>query len=587
MDSTFANVMVVLGAVVIAVPLFQRLGLGSILGYLVAGTIIGPFGLAMVDDTAAISKLAHFGIVFLLFIIGLELAPKRLWDMRMGVFVGGPIQLLASAMLILPVMLWMGLELKAAGVIAFGLALSSTAFGVQLLNERNELGSAYGSEAFSILLFQDLAVVPLLLIVSAMADSTTADPASWQQIAVGLGAIAAAVLVGRYVLKPMFGLMSSTRVQEVFTAAALLAVLGFGALFNFAGLSMELGAFAAGLLLATSPYRKALETEMMPFKGLLLGLFFISVGMSIDLPLVAGSVHWLLPLVIALVAAKFTVLYALGRLRGLDHYEALYLGACLSQGGEFALVIVAAALVAAILDTATAQIVVVAVGMSMALTPLLYLVLDRWVLSRKASDDSQMRDHPHPPAGRVIIAGFGRFGQTISRVLSARNIDFVALEKDPKHVDFVNKHCHQAYYGDATRMDILRTAGIDRAQLFVLALPDPDTSIKVAKLVHDHFPDLPIVARARNFHHAWKLDQMGISHVHLETERAGLEAAGDALTTLGLPGTAAIETVELFVEYDRLLRQEAQEEGRGYEWLEAQTTSGAARIDQLKDSVGS
>lgn len=525
------DIIILLASAVITVPIFKRLGLGAVLGYLVAGVAIGPFGFDRFDDVDEILHFAELGVVLLLFIIGLELQPSRLWALRRSIFGFGSAQLLLTAASIaIAVKTLAALSWSVAIILGLILALSSTAFALQLLAERGELSQRFGRTAFATLLFQDIAVVPLLAIVPLLGGD--ASSFSWSSAGIAAATLVAAVIVGRYVLRYLLRIAALTNVREMLTAAALLTVLGMATLLNQAGLSMALGAFLAGVLLADSEFRHQLEADIEPFKGLLLGLFFIAVGMSVNLGLIAEQSQRVFAAVGLLVGLKFLVLYLLAKLSGLHGSGARQLGLTLSQGGEFAFVVLSAAVAATVIDNATAEFVIVIVCLSMASTPLLVFANGALFGRREPAPEY---DAPPEDVQPVIIAGFGRFGQMTARILRAKGIPFTALESSQAQVDFVREYGNKIYYGDATRLDLLQAAGADRAKFFVLAIDDVDASLRVAELIRERFPNLTVFARARNRKHVYRLMDLGIEMIHRETFASAVELAVDVLKGLGVP----------------------------------------------------
>ncbi len=546
-----------LTVVVVAVPLFKRFGLGSVLGYLVAGALIGPHGLKLIPDVEEVGPLAELGVVLLLFIIGLELQPRRLWELRRRVFgVGGAQVALTGALLALAA-LALGLSWQAALVAGLGLSLSSTALALQLLGERNALAQPIGQTGFGILLFQDLAVIPLLAVLPLLGRAGAGVDTSWVSLAKALGLIAAIVLVGRTLLRPAFRLVASARSQEVFTASALLAALGTALLVSAVGLSMALGAFMAGVLLADSEYRHELEADLEPFRGLLLGLFFVSVGMSVALELLVQRPLMITGLVLGMAALKILSLGVLGR-RVFGGWAAAWeLGVLLSQGGEFAFVLFGLAVTYEIFSGPLRDTLVLVVSLSMALTPLLTLAYDRLVAPRLRTRDDRPYDRDVEQDTPVIIAGFGRFGQVVGRILRARGIPFTAMDVDPAQIDFLKRFGNKVFYGDASRLDLLRAARADKARVFVLAIDDVQSSVRTVREVQEHFPHLIIFARARNRAHAYQLMELGIQHVMRETYLSSLELTGDVLQELGFSYSDARSTLDRFREHDERILLES------------------------------
>lgn len=546
-------------ATVAAVPLFRYLGLSAVLGYLVAGIVIGPDGLALITDARESLALSEFGVVMLLFIIGLEVSPARLWLMRRQVFGIGALQVALSAALISVGLGWLGLGWKAIVVLAIGLALSSTAVGLQLLAERKELASNHGRLTFAVLLFQDIIAIPLLAAIPLLGAAKAANLAapSWSAVSNAVIAIAVVVVGGRYVLRYLFRMVARARMVEVFTAASLAVVAGTAWLMESVGLSMGLGAFLAGMLLADSEFRHELESHIEPFKGLLLGLFFIAIGMSIDLDVVAAQPAPIAIGVLALLSGKGLIMFALGRASGLDNRAALLLAALLGMGGEFAFVVFGEALKAQLIAQPVRDLLVVIVGCSMALTPLLLIAVSRWLTAHppptaQRDFDTIEAQHQHP---RVIIAGFGRMGQIVGRMLTAQKIAFTALENSAEQVDFSRRFGSTIFFGDPARPELLRAANAAQAEVFVLTTDDPAANVRTARIVKRHFPHLRIIARARNRQHAFRLMDMDVGVVR-ETFHSSLEIGRRVLESLGVPPDEASEHTARFKAHDEHLLQQ-------------------------------
>lgn len=546
--------LVLLAAMCVAIPLFKRFKLGAILGYLVAGVLIGPHAGKLIQDSEEILHFAELGVVFFLFLVGLELEPKRLWELRKSVFGLGAAQLAISALVIAGVMMAAGVPVPAAGVAGLGLALSSTAIALQLLAERGVAHAPAGRGGFAILLFQDLAVIPILAVIPLLSGS---GAMTLGETAIGFakaaGMIALIVVGGRYVTRPLFRVIAVARAHEVSVAVALLIVVGAGALMTTVGLSMGMGAFLAGVLLADSEYRHELEANVEPFKGLLLGLFFMAIGMTADVGLFVEK-----PLVIAggvlgLIAVKAAVLYGLGRVSGWDWKSRGYVAVSMSQGGEFAFVLFAVAAGAAVMGQPLASTLVIIVSTSMATTPLLMLIADRVIKSlearepKRAFDSLDDADHP------VIIAGFGRYGQIVARIVSAAGLKFTALEVSPEQVDFVRRWGNKVFYGDASRLDLLRAARAEEAEAFVLCIDDMEASVRTAAVVKKNFPSLPIYARARNRNHFYALMDLGVVVLNRETFFSAARMGEEVLVGVGWEREDASELVSTFVTADEAL----------------------------------
>jgi glutathione-regulated potassium-efflux system ancillary protein KefC/glutathione-regulated potassium-efflux system protein KefB len=543
------QIAVFLAATVIAVPLFRRLKLSSVLGYLAAGMVIGPWGLGLFDDVESVLHLAEFGVVLLLFVIGLELQPSRLWVLRHSVFGAGAAQVALTTAVLAAAIIALGTSWATALVIAFALSLSSTALVLQVLAERGELTARHGRASFAILLFQDLAIMPALVLLPLLAGQADTQ-VDWRAIALPIAAIFVVVVAGRFLLRPVLRIVAATRVQEAFTAAALLVVVSTALLFESAGLSMALGAFIAGVLLADSEYRHELEADIEPFKGLLLGLFFIAVGMTANLDVLVER-----PLVIAGLTLGYLVLKSLAvwigaRLTRHDPPTAWRMAVSLAGGGEFAFVLFSLAAGDGLLPRATVDLLVLVVTLSMMLSPLLIGAADRLARRLRPPSTPPAYDRIEPEEPRVLIAGFGRFGQIVARVLRARQIRFTALEVSQAQVDFVRRFGNKLYYGDASRLEMLRAAGAEHAQLLVLAIDDVEASVRAAELARRHFPRLRVLARARNRQHAFRLMEAGVSDIWRETLASSLEVAEAALVALGTPRDAAASQVRKFRAHD-------------------------------------
>ena len=548
--SLLAQIAIFLAAAVIAIPIFRYFKLGSVLGYLAAGIIIGPTGFGLISKIDTTQHIGEFGIVLLMFVIGLELQPSRLWVMRKPIFGLGLAQVLVTTAGIGSAA-YFGFEQTrgSALVIGFGLSMSSTALVLQVLAERGQLNSQFGRSAFSILLFQDIAVLPALALLPLLgaAAARTAGPGGW--LALKFVAVLATVVIGgRYVLRPMLRIVAATRVAEAFTAAGLLVVIGTALLVSQVGLSLSLGAFLAGVLLADSEFRHELEADIEPFKGLLLGLFFITVGMSANLGLAFERPGLIVGLTVSFMLLKIAVLLSIGRFSGLSPTASRGLAFSLPSGGEFAFVLFGLGATLGIMDAEIAELLVLAVTGSMILSPLLLALHD--AMFKKKERDEQPFDTPEELYPKVIIAGFGRFGQIVGRILSAKKISFTALEANQTQVDFVRRFGNEVFYGDASRLELLRSAHAENAQVFVLAIDDVEASVRTAELIRKHFPHLKIFARARNRQHAFRLMDLDVRYTIRETFASSLEMSEKVLDTLGLSKSKAVETVRLFRAHD-------------------------------------
>ena len=551
--TTFAALLL---ASVLFVPLFKRAGLGTVLGYLAVGMLIGPFGVELVRDPDNLMHTAELGVVLLLFVIGLELKPSRLWALRRSVFGLGAMQMVAAATALAAGGLYLGLSLSAAALVGIILALSSTAFVLPTLAERRELSTRYGRDAFAILLFQDLSVIPLLALIPLFG---TGRSTALTHPGVGLGMLVVVAMIGRPLLNALFRHVARVDSREMFTAAALVTVLGLALLMQAGGLSMSLGAFVAGVLLADSEFRHELEASIAPFQGLLLGLFFMAVGMSTNLSLLVKFPLQIIGLTAGLVTIKFITLYGLRRLLGGVKAEARLLALALAQGGEFAFVLFDAAQSFRVLGEVQADKLTLVVALSMAVSPLLLLIGDFLVRADAAKQPPRAFDEMPAEASEVVIAGFGRVGQVVGRLLLARGTRFTALDVDAEQVETVRRFGLKVFYGDAANLDLLHAAQLREAKVFVLAIDDVKASLRTAELVRKHFPHVQIVARARNRFHASRLMDLGIERQIREALPSSLEMARWTLELLHEPPALVDQMVTRFVRHDAevLARQQA------------------------------
>ncbi len=556
MGGLLGNVAIYLGAAVLMVPLSKRYGLGSVLGYLFAGVLIGPWVLGLIGDSEDILHFAEFGVVLLLFLIGLELNPARLWAMRRAIFGLGSAQVAATAVLLFVVLLQFGLEWRWALVGALGLALSSTAIALQTLTERNLLATPAGNAGFAVLLFQDIAVIPMLAIIPLLAGFRGEALDNWISFAKILVAIGAIVIGGRYVILPLFRRAALSGVREIFTASALLLVIVISLVMEAVGLSMALGAFLTGVLLAESEYRHALETDLEPFKGLLLGLFFIAVGMSIDFGVIAGQPLVVLQLLVVLLATKIGVLWALAAIFRVPLSQHALLALMLAQGGEFAFVLFATAVGAGVLDGAWRELLIGAVVLSMMVTPLMLKAHDRWIEPLFRGKDTRPMDTIETESHPVIIVGFGRFGQIVGRLLHANGIDTTILDHDPGHIDLIRRFGFKVFYGDGGRLDLLEAAGASKARLLVLAVDDREESLHIVARVREHFPQLAILARAWDANHLLELREAGVEVVERETFEGALRLGELTLRRLGFTAWRAKQVAHRFRAHDVALMEQ-------------------------------
>nr|WP_315464795.1 glutathione-regulated potassium-efflux system protein KefC [uncultured Rhodoferax sp.] len=550
------NSLIYLSAAVIAVPLSKALGLGAIIGYLAAGIAIGPWGAGLVNNVEDILHFAEFGVVLMLFLVGLELEPRRLWSLRRSIFGWGALQVLGCTLLLMLVAMACGVDWRLSLVGALGLALSSTAIALQVMGERNLMPTQSGQAAFSILLFQDVAAIPILALLPLLGASSGSNdglaPMEYAQAAIKIIAvIAGIVLGGRLLLRPLFRWIARSRTPEIFTAAALLLVVGISALMLLVGLSMALGAFLAGVLLAESEYRRELETDIEPFKGLLLGLFFIAVGMSIDFGVLLASPGTMALVVAGFLAIKAVVIYALARHIQLPGPERPVFTLLLAQGGEFAFVVFQAAAGANVFPASTASLLIGAVAVSMLLSPLVLVAVDRWVLPRYAGRSGPaLEEIAEPQSAPVIIAGFGRYGQIVGRVLLAEGIPATVLDHDADMVEAARSFGYRVFFGDAARLDLLRTAGGATAKVLVVAVDDVEQSLAIVDLAREHFPSLFIVARARDVTHWNQLRERNVTLVERELFESSLRSARSVLEVLGQPAHTARQSAMRFRQHN-------------------------------------
>ncbi len=539
-----------LAAAVLLVSLSRRLGLGSILGYLIAGLLIGPSGLRLVTDVESISEISELGVLMLLFIIGLELRLPRVWAMRRSVFGLGAAQVIVTGAVLGAAAYWAGAAWAGATILGLGLALSSTAIVLPLLAERNLLALTSGRDSFAVLLFQDLASVPLIALVPALAGHHPDGPI-WIALLKAAGAVAVILLGGRFLLRPIFAAIGGARTREVFTATALLIVVGAAAIAGGAGLPLSLGAFAAGVVLAESEYRHELQADIEPFEGLLLGFFFMSVGMSTDIALVAREPAQIAIGVALLVVVKALLAFGLGRLRGQNPVTAIRFGLAIAQGSEFAFVLFGAAVAAGALEKAAVERATLVIALSMLISPILFAASERWLIPRlmpKAPRPASRLEEARPAP--VVICGFGRFGQIVGRVLLMRGIKFNALDSEPGNVETVRRFGYLAFFGDPTRLELLRAVGAEQAKVIVVALPDAEAVVKVSQLAREHFPQAKIYARARNRRVAHSLMDVGVHDFVRETFLSSLRLGELVLLGLDFNEDDARRTVEAFRERD-------------------------------------
>jgi monovalent cation:H+ antiporter-2, CPA2 family len=537
--SLFSEMLLLLAGAVIAAPIFRRLGLGTVLGYLAAGVVIGPV-LQSVSDTEEVLHVAEFGVVFLLFIIGLELKPSRLWQMRGDVFGLGPAQVVLTGVALAGLSLWAGMsDWRGSLVIGFGLALSSTAFALQLLNDAGEMNSRYGQRSFSVLLFQDLAIVPLLALITVLAPGTEEQAATpLIDFGVAVAAVAAVVVAGKYLLNPMFQIIAKAGAREVMIAAALLVVLGAAAAMQAVGLSMAMGSFLAGVMLAESSYRHELEADIEPFRGLLLALFFVAVGLSLEVEVIVENILFIIPAVLVFMAVKTLVVYALCRLWGSPHNDALQIASLLPQGGEFAFVLFTTATAAGLLSSSTASLLIAIVTLSMALTPLGAALARRFL---DGETREELEEDFEGAGADVMMIGFSRFGQIAAQILLAGGSSVTVIDDSADRIRQAANFGFRIYFGDGTRKDVLIASGIEKAKVVVVCTQKRETTDTIVDLIRAEFPTVRLFVRSYDRVHSLALREKGIEYELRETLESGLLFGRRTLEALGMSEAAAEE----------------------------------------------
>ena len=552
--SGFINqTLIFIGASVLMVPIFHRLGFGSVLGYLMGGLIVGPHALGLIQDSESILHFAELGVVLLLFIIGLEIQPRKLWSMRGELMGLGLVQVLLCTSIFGAIGHFAGLDWTTSFVLGFALSLSSTAFALQTLMEKNQFNTPFGRASFAVLLTQDLIAIPALALIPILAakSQTEAPPANFIAFIVILIGL---VLAGRFLMRPIFRLIASTRTREIFTAITLFVVFGVASLMLKIGLSAALGTFIAGVLLADSEYRHELEADLNPFKSLLMGLFFMAVGMSVSLPLIQAKPLVIVGLSLGYISLKMLLIYGTGRLARMSHENAKLMSINIGQGGEFAFVIFSMVLTTGLADNSIIDTLTAMITLSMAMTPLIGLLHEK--LLSKRIQTSPVFDEIKNETPEVIIAGFGRFGQIFGRFLRSQQIPFVAIDHDADQIEMLRKFGNKVYYGDASRADILEASGAKNAKYFILAIDDMELSLKTAEVIKEHFPQLKIFGRARNRGHAFDLMDLGVTRIKRETFDASLNFVGDLLLEMKWEPARVKKVIERFRTHDETMLQE-------------------------------
>ncbi|TLD69468.1 potassium transporter [Phragmitibacter flavus] len=590
--SFLAQAFIYLLAAIIAVPVAKRLGLGSVLGYLIAGAAIGPFALQFIgDESGDVMHYAEFGVVMMMFVIGLELRPKLLWRLRGPILGTGGSQVLATAVIIAAATLLIGTTWKEAIAIGLILALSSTAIVLQSLAERGQLKTEAGKSAFAVLLFQDIAVIPILAILPILASrqiAATSDHhgpqlANWQHALLVLGAVALIVGGGRYLVRPIFRYIAATKLREVFTATALTLVIGIALLMQSVGLSPALGTFLAGVMLSDSEYRHELESDIEPFKGLLLGVFFIAVGASLDFALIAAQPIQIATWVTALILLKMLVLFTLARISRMPGQDISLFTLALAQGGEFCFVLLSFAHSNHVLSDTLTKPLTATVALSMAITPFLLMAHEKLLLPRlQRKENERPMDSIESEESQVIIAGFGRFGLTVGRLLRMSGLKATVLDLDSEQIDFLRQIGFKVFYGDASRVDMLTAAGADSAKLFVLAIDDEPKALEIVDTVKKHFPHLTIIARAADRTQTYEMIQRGVPHVYREASGTSLEMATKTLSLLGIPEAEAQRASQHFHELDEQSIHTMVEIWKEHEFGEVYITTARQQIAEME-----
>lgn len=550
-------------AAVVSVPIAKRLGLGSVLGYLIAGVLIGPFGIGVVGDQTEMLHFAEFGVVMLLFLIGLELKPSLLWSMRSLILGAGLTQVLVTAIILSGISLLLIDTVNQAIALGLTFALSSTAIVLQSLGEKGLMKTPGGQTSFGILLMQDLAVIPIIslmpLLAASSIESTSADgDGTLLKVLLPLVAVAVVVLGGRYVVKPIFRFIAQSRLREIFTAAALLMIVGIALLMNLVGLSPALGAFVAGVVLAENEYRHEIESDLEPFKGLLMGLFFLGVGASVDFNLLMEELKLILAAVGLLIVSKFIILLGVAKAFKLERRAGLMVAFFLAQGGEFGFVLFEYARQSSVFDGRTAAIGTLVVALSMISAPLMMIIYEKLVAPRmEQSPDDQTDDIE--PDGPIIVVGFGRFGQIVSRMLIAAGHHLTILDHDAEQIELVRRFGNKVFFGDASRLDLLRAAGAKEAQLLVIAVDSIEKSLEIVRVAQKHYPNLPLAVRARNRQHAYELIRRGVQVFERDTFQSAISLGEEALQQLGMSENQAKQTGERFANHDKSALEELSE----------------------------
>lgn len=553
MTNFIDQALVFIGSSVVLVPIFHRLGFGSVIGYLIAGILVGPHGLKLIAEGESVLHFAELGVVILLFIIGLEIQPRKLWTMKRNLIGLGGAQIVITTLIFMLLGKLFGLPTMASVIIGFGLSLSSTAFALQSLTEKNQFRTEFGQASFSILLMQDLFAIPALAIIPALSEN-----AEQKTDFVVLGIfipcfLVGAFLVNRYLIRPLFKMVAATKAKEIFTATTLFIVLGVATVMVKFGLSAALGTFIAGMLLADSEYRHELEANLDPFKSLLMGLFFIAVGMGVRLDLVFSEPFLIFGFAFLYLAVKFSVIYGVGRISRLNHENAKQMAMTIAQGGEFAFVIFGIVLQGKYVASGVIDILTAVITISMAINPLLSLLVQKMTELSKKNLVAPVYDTIEDESPHIIIAGYGRFGQIMGRVLKSQGIPFVAVDHDSDQIDLLRRFSHKVYYGDASRADILESAGAAKARYIILAIDDVEANLKTAEVIREHFSHIKIFSRARNRGHVFSLIELGVTAIKRETFDSSVHFVGDLLIDMGYEKERVSTIIEKFKIHDEVM----------------------------------
>jgi monovalent cation:proton antiporter-2 (CPA2) family protein len=580
MNNILNQALIFIGSSILMVPLFHRLGFGSVLGYLMAGVVVGPYGLKLIYDSDSVMHIAELGVIFLLFVIGLEIQPRRLWNMKKDLIGLGGVQIFSATIIFAAIGMILGFSPVTSFVLSFGMALSSTAFAIQSLTSKNNFNTDFGKSSFSILLMQDLMAIPALAIIPNLGVSSGSGESNWPSLTWLFPLfLVLLILISRFLIQPFFRIIARTNQREIFTATALFIVLSVAMMTLKIGLSAALGTFIAGVLLADSEYRHELEANLDPFKSLLLGLFFISVGMTVSLPLIVAKPLLVIGLALVYLLSKGIIIYCTGRLFKMSHFDSKMMSFTIAQGGEFAFVIFGLALTAKIADAETLMLLTAIITLSMAISPLV-VILDEKLQGYKVSIEPVYDDikDEHP---QVIIAGFGRFGQMFGRILRAQQIPFVAIDRDADQVELLRKYGNKIYFGDVMRLDLLEAAGTAKAKYFVLAIDDPEALTKAAQMIKKNFPNIEIFARARNRGHAFDLLETGVKHIKRETFDSSVNFVGELLVAMGVSKEKAQSVIRRFSLHDQNMLLEQYKVRNDDEMFMSKTLQAGAQLSNV------